>query len=232
MAIIQLGDIVSDIKGSIGGTTFSRNRAGLTAKQRITGRRVSTQLQGQRMQESQNTTYAWSQLSYSQKSAFNAYALANEYTDRYGTVKPLTGFQWYKQLSQASKYLTGNQLITPPTYTLPDALPTFSVVAGDDVLRVVWSTPIDTDVITVFVYATPPIRGQARKQRGAYRQLDVRSLDVSSAFSIRNKWNDAFNLDYDSIAANGVFTINVLIYPVHKTSFNTGLYQSANGSRS
>lgn len=35
MAVIKLGPMISDIRGSIGGTTFARNRAGIFARQRV-----------------------------------------------------------------------------------------------------------------------------------------------------------------------------------------------------
>ena len=124
MALIQPSELFSNIKGSIGGTTFSANRAGITAKKRIVQGRLLNSKQAGALNDSLATTAAWNALSYSQKNVFNLYALANTYTDRYGVIKPLTGFQWFKQLSQASKFFTGDQLTTPPTYSIPAALPT------------------------------------------------------------------------------------------------------------
>ncbi len=229
MALIQTSELVSSIKGSVGGTTFSVNRAGLTAKKRLVGKRLPTQKQSSALNDSVASTVAWNALTYSQKNVFNLYALANEYTDRYGVVKPLTGYQWFKQLSQSSFYFTGSQLTVPPTYAIPDALPTFDLFIEFDGIRVQWSTPIDTDNLYIYVYATPPVRSQARVQRGAYRQLDVRDLDYSSFFNITDAWNEAFNMDFSSFTASASFNINVFIYAVQKTSFNSGIAQSLSG---
>lgn len=206
------------------------NRAGLVAKKKLTGRKSITSQQRVALNTSMSSTHTWNKLSFSQKGVFNAYALANEYTDRYGIVKPLTGYQWYKQLSQTSAFFTGNQLITPPAYSIPAALPGFSVVMIDDNVSITWNTPIDTSSVYIYLYATAPVRGKAALQRGQYRFLDVRSLDYSSSFSILSQWNQTFGLTYESITSGASFNINVLIYAIDKTSFNSGIGVSATGT--
>jgi hypothetical protein len=230
MALVQTSELISAIKGSIGGTTFSMNRAGLVAKKRLTGKKSMSSQQRVALNTSMSATHAWNQLSFSRKGVFNAYALANEYTDRYGVIKPLTGYQWFKQLSQTSAFFTGNQLVTPPSYAIPAALPGFSVVMISDNISVVWDTPIDTSELYIYLYATAPIRGKSALQRGQYRFLDVRSLDYSTSFSILTQWNQAFGLTYESITSGANFYINVLIYAIERTSFNSGIAVTATGS--
>ena len=227
MALVQLSGIISNIKGSIGGTTFSQNRAGTTAKKRITQGRLLNQKQSGALNTAVAVTVAWNALSYSQKNIFNLYALANAFTDRYGVVKQLTGYQWYKMLSQNSQYFTGSQLTSPPTFSIPSALPTFTLYTEHDGLRVQWSTPIDTTDIYVYCYTSAPTKQQARVQRGSYRLTDVRALDTSSFFNITSAWSAAHGIDYLSIAASGNFNISALFFAVKKSSFNTGIAVTA-----
>ena len=230
MALVTPGILFSNIKGSIAGTTFSNNRAGLTAKKRLVGKRLPNASQTNALNVSMATTAAWNELTFSQKSVFNSYALANTYTDRYGTVKPLTGYQWFKQLSQTSKYFTGSQLTAPPSYSIPPALPTFTVALTLDTMTITWSTAIDTSLIDIYVYSTGFVKGQARKQRGAYKLLDVRSLTLSSSFNFTAAWEAAFNLPYYPLTNGANININVLIYAVKKSSFNSGIAQTATGN--
>lgn len=230
MALVQTSSLISSIKGSVGGTTFSVNRAGLVAKKRLTGKKSITSQQRAALNTSMAATHAWNALTFSQKGVFNAYALANEYTDRYGTVKPLTGYQWFKQLSQTSAFFTGNQLTAPPAYAIPAALPSFTVDMISDNISINWSVPIDPGDVYIYLYATAPTRGKAALQRGSYRFLDVRSLDVTSSFSILAQWNEAFGLTYESMTSGAAFNINVLIYAIDRTSFNSGIAVSATGT--
>lgn len=230
MAIVQLGVIITNIKGSIGGTTFSNNRAGTTAKQRLVGKRLPNQRQASALNSSVATTVAWNALTSSQQNVFNAYALANSFTSRYGVTKLLTGFQWFKQLSQTSFYFTGSQLTVPPSYSVPGAIPTFTVSLSGSQIIVTWSTPVDVSTLYIYVYATPPLRGNARLQRGSYKLLDTRLIDLSSTFDITAAWEAATGLNYASVAPNAKFNLNVLMFAIDKTSFNSGIAQSGVGA--
>ena len=230
MALVQLSGIVSNIKGSIGGTTFSAIRAGTIAKKRVPGKRLLNTKQAIALNYSLLSTYAWVQLSNAQKIVFNNYALANASTDRYGVVKQLTGFQWFKILNQNSLYFTGSGITAPPAYGIPLPPPSFTVTLASDEIEVTWSLPIDITNYFWFCYTTPPIRGNARLQRGAYRITDVRGIDISTAFDLRPYWNEAHNLDYDAIAASGQFNINVLFFPVKISSLVGGTAQATVGS--
>jgi hypothetical protein len=79
------------------------------------------------------------------------------------------------------------------------------------------------------VYASPPVRGNAINQRGSFKQLDVRGLDLSTDFNITDAWNIATGLDYATIAANGTPNINIFIYAIDSTSFVSGVAQSTTG---
>lgn len=230
MALIQVGELFSGIKGSVGGTTFSATRAGITAKKRLVGKRLPNTKQAGALNTSVATTVAWNGLTSLQKTAFNDYALANTYTSRYGTIKPLTGYQWYKQLAQSSFYFTGVYLTSPPAYSIPSALPTFTVILNDTNIVIHWSTPIDTDSVYIYVYGSTPIRGNSRFQRGLYKLLDTRDIEYSNSFDITNVWNVATGLDYASLTPNAKFNLNVLIFAIDKTSFNSGIAQSTTGT--
>lgn len=230
MALVQLGTIITNIKGSIGGTTFSNGRAGTIAKKRVTGKRQVSQASLNALSTSKLLTTVWNQLSAPLQAEFNAYALANAFTDRYGVTKQLTGFQWYKQLANANYYWNGTALSEPPAYATPDALPSASVFVESDGLRFGWSTPIDPDALQLFMFTTPPIKLQAALPRGAYRLTDVRSLDYSSFFEFTEVWEQAHGLNYTEIAAAAKFNINVLMVPINKNSLVSGLGVSALGS--
>jgi len=231
MALIQTSVLVSNIKGSIGGTTFSMNRAGLTAKKRLVGKRLLNTKQAAAINFSLLSTYAWNQLSNANKILFNNYALANASTDRYGVTKQLTGYQWFKLLNQNSLYFNGVNITSPPAYGIPLPPPSFTVSPEFDGIWITWSTPIDTTNYFWYCYTTSLIRGNARLQRGAYRLTNVRGLSMTGTFNIKTIWEQAHNADYASIEAGGQFNINVLFFPVKKTSLVNGTAQTATGAR-
>jgi len=230
MAIIQTSGIISSIKGSIGGTTFSNNRAGLTAKKRLVGKRLPNTKQAAALQSSIITTQQWNQLSSGQRENFNDYAVANTFTDRYGVTKVLTGYQWYKQLAQAALYFNNESINVPPAYAIPAALPTFNVNVGASEIIVTWDTPVDTEEVWVYCYTTLPIRGNARTQRGYYRLTDIRDLDYSESFDITSVWEQTHGLPLAAFTGAGIFNVHVQLFAVNQSSFNSGVAQSGYGS--
>lgn len=222
MALITLSELVVDIKGSIGGTTFSRNTAGLTAKKRVVGRRSPNASQRVSLNTSLNVSYLWSQLSFSEKESFNTYASVNSFIDRFGNTKTLTGYQFFKQLCQTSIYFDGVGITSPGSYELPPALPTFTMSYAKSVLEVEWSTPIDTSLINVYFYTTAPTKKTSSLQRGMFKLTDIRSLNIESTFNIYEIWEETHQLNMADIKQNGIFNIAALAYPVLKSSLNIG----------
>lgn len=230
MALVQVSGLISNIKGSIGGTTFSNTRAGLVAKRRLPGLRLPNTKQAGALNSSMVITNQWNALSSEQREVFNDYALANTYTSRYGLIKPLTGYQWYKQLAQAALYFNSESIVSPPPYAIPIAVPTFTVSVTATAIIVTWDAPIDTDDVYVYCYTTLPNRGQARNQRGAYRLTDIRGLDYSSSFDITAAWQAAHGLLLTSFTDAGMFNLHVQLFAINKSSFVSGVAQSSFGA--
>jgi len=232
MARVQFGTIVTNLSGSIGGTTFSRNTSGAIAKAHLVGKRRTTSKQSVSLSNSLFITNAWVALTPAQRSDFNAYASVNTFLDRYGNVKTLSGFQWFKNLAWNQFYLDASLPVAPSPYEIAAALPSFTFSASVGVMLVEWSTPIDVVTTDVMVFATPPIRGLSDKQRSTFRQLDVRSLDKEVSFDIANSWQSVFDIDLLSLSTSSKFQVSVLIYPVNKSSFVSGSSVFANSNYS
>ena len=222
MATIQLSSIVTDIKGSIGGTTFSRNRSGLTAKSKIVGKKSTTTKQQIQLQNNAQSLNAWSALSLTQKQVWNDYASIHTKTNRYGKVKNLTGFNWFKSIFNAWYYMYGTGTTVPPAYSYPAFLPSFTVTANNTDIIITWSTPIDTSLVDIFIYSSSPTRATASRTRGLYRLTSKGSVDYSSSFSILTGYENAHNIIWSSISSSGTFNLNILIFAISKSSGITG----------
>ena len=231
MARVTLGTIVTNLKGSIAGTTFSNNKSGLTAKSRLVGRRNQSTKALNALQNTKLSTVAWNQLSPGNKAEWNQYADTYTLIDRYGVTKTLTGYNWYIAINGLYYYYNGSSLLVPVGYQTPDALPVFYLDLTSTDMVVTWSTPIDTGTTEILLYATAPSRKRGVYNKSQYVQLDVRGVDVSSSFSILNEWEQATGLDYSLVQSGGTFNVNVLIVAVNSTTYNTGIGVTATGSR-
>lgn len=227
MALIQLNGIISNIKGSVGGVTFSGVRNGIALKRRLPGKRNVTTKQLVALNLSKKANRQWNGLTFGQKNAWNDFASVNTFTNRYGVTATLTGFNWFSTINHNRVTLSQPVVLAPPTYEVPAALPPFFVTMSSSTIVIEWSEVIDTVTTDVFVFASVPGKAQAQFNRGAYKLLNLFGVDVSSSFDITAAWEAATGLSYSAVAVSASFTINVLIVPVSKNSYISGVGQTA-----
>jgi len=96
MALITLGSTVSNISGSIGGTTYARNRGGAYARNRTVGLNPKTPAQfGVRLAFG-GLAQAWSdELTPANRSAWDSYAEATPIVNRLGQERTLSGINMF-----------------------------------------------------------------------------------------------------------------------------------------
>ncbi len=222
MAIIQLGTLISGIKGSIGGVTFSRNPSGIIAKSKIVPRKSLTAKQTTALQNNNAANVAWQSLTLSQKVNWNNYASVNNKTDRYGVSKILTGYNWFTSIYNASIYTSGTWSVNPPPYGLPASIPGFNISVNPDDIIISFLEAIDTSLVDLFIYTTPPINKAASINRGALRLTLKGDVDYSTSFSIKEGWEKAHGLLLSNFSSADSFYINTQVVAISKTSGITG----------
>lgn len=99
MANIKLGAIISDIQGSIGGTTFRRTPHGHSAYNKQKKQLLSARSLNSRRIEIANIFQGWSKLSENERAQINEKALLFQFPDKFGNMKNLTGRQLYTKLT-------------------------------------------------------------------------------------------------------------------------------------
>lgn len=95
MAKFVLGGIVTNIAGSVGGTTLRRVPNGFSMYNKIKGTSNSRLLQNARVPQIANIFQRWSLLSDSERAGWNATALTVTFPDKFGVAKNLTGRQLF-----------------------------------------------------------------------------------------------------------------------------------------
>ena len=99
MAVIKLGSIVTDIAGSIGGTTFRRTSTGHAAYNKQ-GRQVKSEFaKASRKNELGNIFSSWYNITESEREQWAYNASVYPLKDKFGNTKYLTGRQLYTKLN-------------------------------------------------------------------------------------------------------------------------------------
>jgi len=129
MALVKYGGGIVQASGSIGGTTFARNRFGNYMRARTkpvnpqSARQVAARARIAFLSEEWSDT-----LTAAQRLAWEAYASAIAWTNRLGESVNLTGYNHFCR-SNAAILSVGGTVVTdgPTTLSLPNSDPTFSV---------------------------------------------------------------------------------------------------------
>jgi len=229
MATVQFSSLVTDVVGSVGGITFSRNKSGPTVKAKVVGKKNTTAGQQIQLQNNNALRNQWAALTLTQKQVWNDYATLHTKTNRYGRTKTLTGFNWFISINNAYYYVHGIYTTVPPAFAYPTFLPSFSLAVNPSSIILSWSTAIDTSLVDVMIYTTPPIRGSANLPRGAYRLTQKGSQDYTNSINLTGGWELAHKMNWSQISAGGNILINAMLFAVAKSSGITGTAVSSVG---
>ena len=99
MATFKLGAIITDIAGSIGGTTLKRNRAYKVIMNKSSGTPYSRSYNNPSLQYLPFIFKSWSLLSDAEKAAWKEQALLYTFPDKFGTLRNLSGRQLFVKLN-------------------------------------------------------------------------------------------------------------------------------------
>ena len=99
MATFKLGAIITDIAGSIGGTTLKRNGGSKVIMNKSSGTPYSRSYNNPSLQYLPFIFKSWSRLAEEEKKAWEQQALLYTFPDKFGTLRTLSGRQLFVKLN-------------------------------------------------------------------------------------------------------------------------------------
>lgn len=99
MATFKLGAIITDIAGSIGGTTLKRNGTSSVMMNKVSGGSKNIKKINAQLNSLKYIFQRWSQMTDAQRLRWNNTALLFQFPDKFGTMRTITGRQLYTKLS-------------------------------------------------------------------------------------------------------------------------------------
>lgn len=130
MALIQLGSIVAEIRGKLGGTVFSRNRSGNYMRNKTSPVNPNTERQVQvRSQFSFLAGYFKDTITATQRDNWNSWANNSPFTNVLGNTYYTTGINSFIKINMM-KLLCGLSIIADPPTEFGEASPIILNEAG------------------------------------------------------------------------------------------------------
>ena len=129
MAKFRPGPTIAQISGSIGGTTYSRNRYGMYARNRVAPVMPSSEYITNAKARFETASMAWQALTAGQKLAWKAYAEQNPVIDSLGQSQILSPHVAYISLNSRMLLMGNSQISAPPITATPNPLSSLSLTA-------------------------------------------------------------------------------------------------------
>lgn len=188
MALIKLGQIAADIRGSIGGTTFARNRAGAFARNRTKPINPSSGIQNAARARFGSVSFAWAALTSDQRQAWQAVAATTTRLNRLGEPYVPTGRQMFMEVN-SNALLVGDALLSaaPDDFSAPEPPHDPAVVLTMTAGSITVFTAEVGGVDPVLVYATAALPPTKNNVRLLYRFLGyltpaIGIIDLEAAY--------------------------------------------------
>jgi hypothetical protein len=173
MAKIRFGEIVADARGSIDGITYSRNRFGAYARNRVAPTNPNTSFQTVARENLAFLASRWRSITQVQRDAWSAIGSQIQKTDSLGQVYDLTGIQAYESINGV-RFAIGSALVddAPALDAIPqvDTLGLTATITGS-VLSLAYTSANDVAAQQWLVYATRGLSAGKNFFRGSDYKL-------------------------------------------------------------
>jgi hypothetical protein len=220
MAKVTLGAAISDLKGSVGGWTFQRNKSGLYVRSKPIGKSALSPIYQSLSKLPKTTGHEWHQLSASEQNEWNVYAAANNFTDKFGNVKTISGYNWF-MAQNAVTDITGTSKITSPIpYSPPTDPPDFALTLSAANITISLAAPVTVANTWLILEITDVTQQTQVGNRGLFRFLGVLVYDLAISTQITSPWETKFQHSWNNATSNGSFWLHARWYSWNKLSGN------------
>jgi hypothetical protein len=172
MAKVTFTAFVSDIRGKVAGTVFSRNKGGAYVRTKVTPLNPQTSYQTGVRAFLTQCAQAWRNLTAAQRAAWNAAATTDAGSMKGGHKSPLSGSQYFNQLGRNLLEIGVALVSTPPSPTDVTNISSLSVAAdnSDQTLTITYAPAVPADQKCI-IYATGGQSAGINFFKGKYRKI-------------------------------------------------------------
>ena len=218
MARMYYNDSPSDIKGRISGTTFQHNVSGTIARLRPFARRIRKKINSVPQLNFLQRSHEWHQLSASDRKSWENFGIAHTKQNKYNELKYLSGFNWYVSCNN-NLQLCGSPIIaTAPAYTLPLAVPNFSVQITDNGIFLIPDTVYSLGNNALICYSTPMITSTFLKQRSKFVYTSSQLSAIPAAWNITASWKAVHNCNFPAYGTFYNFNVAIMLVHIEKST--------------
>jgi len=185
MALVKLGALAQDVRGSLAGQVFSRNRGGQYVRQKVAPVQPVSRFSSTVRAIFRAVAQRWScTLTAAQRAAWEAWAQTHQFINVFGDSIVLGGVAIYQAVNNRLAMVGEDYLDDPPeTWSAQDlgvCTITATVAAGVLTASATIGRDLEDDE-GLMLYCTPPLLGGRNPQKNDYRLVNLNSLSSFQA---------------------------------------------------
>lgn len=201
MALIKLGGLAQDVRGSLNGTTFSRNKGGAYVRTKVSPVQPVSEFSSRARAIFADVSQRWAvTLTPSQRGAWVAFASTHTFVNVFGDAITLSGIAMFQAINRALGQIGKPYLDDPPVdFSTPSVISaTIAGVITAGVLTALTNATVLSDTspgsFTLYVFATPPLPPGVTPQKSDFRLVNpftYSQLGLTTA--LLTAYNDRFD---------------------------------------
>jgi len=178
MALIKLGALAQDVRGSLNGTTFSRNKGGAYVRSKVSPVQPVSDASANSRQAFKIASQAWaSSLTPTERGAWLAFAAIHPFINVFGDSINLSGIAFFQAANKRLQQLGFPMVADAPVdwdVTPPGAIAPVLSVDGVGGISLLINPTTAPDVVTdiAYLFATTKIPDGALPQKNQYRLVN------------------------------------------------------------
>ena len=196
MAKVQFSAFVTDIRNKLGGTVFSKNRAGSYVRNKVSPTNPSTISQGNSRSRFTGFSQGWRGLTSDQRSQWNDATTSFPKTDQFGKIYFLSGAQLYQSLNNTLQIVGTAAINVPP---IPSSVAQVTSVVltgakGTPAVSITFApTPVPANTAYI-IFMTPGVSPGVNFVKNQYRQVTVVAAAATSPKDLLTAYQAKFGL--------------------------------------
>lgn len=175
MAKIKFSALVSDLRGKLNGSVFSKNRSGNYIRNKVTPVNPQTAAQSRVRSMFGKISQAWRSLSDAQRASWNNSVQKFAETDIFGDMRNPSGKALFQKLNQNLLLVGQSMLNSCPSPADVGSFSIESVVFNEEQGGLTLTTVSDGSLLTYTVEATPPLSSGQTFAKNSFRRIGVYS---------------------------------------------------------
>jgi hypothetical protein len=224
MARVTYGAIITELKGSIGNTTFQNNVSGNIMKSKSGSRNTNSHPQIVSQQLLSAINNLWLNLNSVEKQSWLTFASTYNYVSPYGITKILSGYQYFVSCNSNILLLSGTHLTMAPGYISIPNFPIFTFLVDEFTFNLEIDAPVTLADSYIAVYATSLSRSGNLNTRKNYKLILSLANNTTTEIVLIASYQNSFSISWSDIVNNSRSSIVVSCKFIEKLTGLAGIY--------